>query len=113
MEETETKRKFLEIVKEFGLQQKSKYSYEYSLPNAKPTDFLIFYNEDTDIIYCARKLRSDYKDYINNYCDWTFGFTGIDYFKTNKARQRVIKILKQYKQHLNKIKKLEMEKDFA
>lgn len=113
MEETETKRKFLEIVKEFGLQHKSVNSYEYTLPNAKPTDFLIFYNEEKDIIYCAKKLRSDYKDYINNYCDWTFGFTGIVYYKTNSARQRVIKILKQYKQHLNKIKKLEMEKDFA
>ena len=112
MEETETKRKFLEIVKEFGLKPKSEYSSEYTLPNAKPMDFLILYNEDRDIIYCAKKLRNDYKDYINKECDWTYGFTGIDYFKPNRARQRVIKILKQYKQHLYKIKKLEMEKDF-
>ena len=110
MNKIEKRQKFLEIVKEFNLVHKN--DSEYTLPGARSTDFLIFYNDMNDEIQCAVNLRELFEDYFNDVSDYSFGFQGIESLPPYKAKKRVIKILKQYKQHLNNIKKLEMEKDF-
>lgn len=113
MKESLRKRKFLEIVKEFNLVLKNDSMYEYTLPGARSTDFLIFYNYIMDEIQCAVRLRETFEDYFNDETDYSFGFQGIESLSPAKAKKRICKILMQYKQHLNNLKKLEMERDFT
>jgi hypothetical protein len=101
-----------DIAKEFGLIKRGEYEYEYTLPDAEPTDFLIRYNYTNGTIECAEHIRNQIKSFLKETKPFKFGFSGIQTVTKRQARIVIMKIMEEYKQLLNDYKKKELEKDF-
>lgn len=90
---------FCQIAKDFGL-NKQEYGYVCTLPGIQPYDCIMKYDGQKHKIYCAYRLGFD-SGYI---CCF-----GLEELRPKLARERVAKLVEQYKQlniqnKLNKIK---------
>ena len=91
--------KYCQIAKDFGL-DRSAY-YICTLPGIHPSDFIMKYDGQKHKIHCAVRLGFGCGDYI---CCF-----GNEELKPKQARERIAKLVEQYKQmnikkKLNKIK---------
>lgn len=92
---------YCQIAKDFGLYRYS--SYICTLPGIYPSDFIMKYDGQKHRIYCA--------DHLGFGCGYICCF-GFEELKPKLARERIAKLVEQYKQ-LNLQKKLnKMMKDF-
>lgn len=99
-----------DIAKEFGLLKKD--IYEYTLPDAETTDFLIRYNCINGNIECAEQIRNQIESFLKGRACCKYGFKGIKTVTKKQARIVIMKIMEEYKQLLNEYRKKELEKDF-
>lgn len=102
----------VDIAKEFGLIKRCDCEYEYTLPDAEPTDFLIRYNCINGTIDCAEHIRNQIESFLKKTVPFKFGFRGIQTVTKKQARIVIMKIMEEYKQLLNDYRKKELEKDF-
>ena len=93
---------FCQIAKDFGL-EKERYGYLCSLPGIHPSDCIMKYDGQKHRIYCA--------DHLGFGCGYICCF-GLTELRPKLARERIAKLVEQYKQ-LNLQKKLnKMREDF-
>lgn len=91
---------FCQIAKDFGL---NKLGFLCTLPGIHPTDYIMKFDEQKHKIYCANHLGLG-GNYICCY--------GNEELRPKLARERIAKLVEQYKQ-LNVQKKLnEIKEDF-
>lgn len=92
---------YCQIAKDFGLYRCR--SYICTLPGIHPSDFIMKYDGQKHRIYCA--------DHLGFGCGYIYCF-GFEELRPKLARERIAKLVEQYKQ-LNLQKKLnKMMKDF-
>lgn len=100
---------YCQIAKDFGLYRYS--SYICTLPGIHPSDFIMKYDGQKHRIYCADHLGFGCAHHLGFGCGYIYCF-GFEELRPKLARERIAKLVEQYKQ-LNIQKKLnKIREDF-